>query len=145
METRLEKADIKDFENIMEISKTVESKTFHSSKKEDIIQRIDEGKFFFVVFKDLRVGIISYQAMPDSISIFDVAILPQYQDQGIGTHTIQKIIDVVGDDKKIELVVHPENNKAIHIYEKFGFKITKRVENYFSDNEPRVIMVKYLV
>jgi ribosomal-protein-alanine N-acetyltransferase len=43
--------------------------------------------------------------------------------------------------KRIDLVTHPDNTKAINLYESLGFKIESTIENYFGDGEPRIVMV----
>ena len=52
------------------------------------------------------------------------------------------ILEELSDAKTIELATHPKNEAAIKLYASFGFIVTSQKENYFGDNEPRIIMIK---
>ena len=61
-----------------------------------------------------------------------VMVAPYYQEKGIGTALIKKIIqeaDEVLDLKRIELLVLTDNVPAIKLYKKFGFKIEATRKN----------------
>lgn len=55
---------------------------------------------------------------------------------------MDSILALAKSAPKIDLVTHPENTKAIRLYESLGFKIAERKENYYGDGEPRVVLVK---
>jgi ribosomal-protein-alanine N-acetyltransferase len=40
----------------------------------------------------------------------------------------------------VELVTHPENENAIRLYSFLGFRVERRLENYFGDGEPRAVL-----
>ncbi|MGZ7068097.1 MAG: N-acetyltransferase family protein [Methanobacterium sp.] len=58
---------------------------------------------------------------------FGIFISEKYHGFGIGSKLIQEIIDasIPFGIKKIKLTVLAENKNAIHLYEKFGFKLGK--------------------
>ena len=61
-----------------------------------------------------------------------VMVAPYYQEKGIGTALIKKIIqeaDEIPDLKRIELLVLTDNVPAIKLYKKFGFKIEATRKN----------------
>ena len=61
-----------------------------------------------------------------------VMVAPYYQEKGIGTALIKKLLDEA-DGKlalhRIELLVLTENKAAINLYKKFGFKIEATRKN----------------
>ena len=53
----------------------------------------------------------------------DLYILPEFQKQGIGTAVIEKILQET--DEPIYLYVFQKNKRAVALYTKMGFQITK--------------------
>ena len=56
---------------------------------------------------------------------FGISIQKQYCNQGIGSKMIASLLEWAKQDRKIEkiyLEVFAENERAIHVYEKLGFK-----------------------
>ena len=56
-------------------------------------------------------------------SIEALHVLPEYQKQGIGTELLKKVLDWLGDEKKIIMEVVVYNVRAQELYKKFDFKI----------------------
>lgn len=52
-------------------------------------------------------------------------VLPPFRNQGIGSAMIDRALDWASKQgyAEIMLTVHPTNRRAIHLYEKFGFRI----------------------
>lgn len=59
-----------------------------------------------------------------------ITIHDDYQNQGLGTIMIKHLFEIAQKKglKKIHLCVHTENSRAIHVYEKCGFKIEAKLE-----------------
>ena len=74
--------------------------------------------------------------------IFSLAVKPKYQGRGIGSKILERLIETLKKEKieKISLHARKKNEKAINFYQKFGFKIKKEVENYYSDGETAYLM-----
>ncbi len=51
------------------------------------------------------------------------------------------LLKKVKNFKRLSLAVHPDNH-AVKLYESLGFVEESLKENYFGDEEPRLIMVK---
>ncbi len=68
--------------------------------------------------------------------ITNVALMPQYQGQGIASMMISRIIEIAKehDIGSMTLEVRPSNQKAIKLYQKFGFKSVGRRPRYYIDN-----------
>lgn len=55
-----------------------------------------------------------------------IAVLPQYQGQGIGTRLMEYALRFCAENHalSLDLKVHPANEKAIRLYRRFGFEPT---------------------
>jgi len=82
---------------------------------------------------DKIVGYINYYLMYEKLEIANFNVLDNYQNKGIGTKLIKYLIDKYsGVCENITLEVKSDNIKAIHIYEKMGFKRVAIRENYYN-------------
>ncbi|WP_182187639.1 ribosomal protein S18-alanine N-acetyltransferase [Pectinatus frisingensis] len=68
--------------------------------------------------------------------ITNVALMPHYQGRGIASAMIKKIIMIIRSMgiNSMTLEVRPSNNKALRLYQKFGFKSVGRRPHYYLDN-----------
>lgn len=76
----------------------------------------------------------------------NVAVSKKYENIGIGNKLIQKMIDTAIDKEMIgiTLEVSTINEKAIHLYKKFGFEIEGERKQYYEvTKEDCYIMWKY--
>ena len=82
----------------------------------------------------------------DAAEIVSFAVDPDKRNQGIGTKLLAKLIEVVKNRgaSVFILEVRPSNKVAIKLYEKFGFEIVDREENYYWD-EDAWIMAKEIL
>jgi [ribosomal protein S18]-alanine N-acetyltransferase len=104
---------------------------------------IQKGKVFVIKRGEEIVGNTSYEDQGNGVFYLSgLAILPAFQRMGIGREVLQKVLGDLKDAKKIELVTHPGNGAALALYQKMGFKVESRRENYFGDGEPRLILSK---
>ena len=95
-------------------------------------------------FKDLMVGAIACRLEEKEpgqkkLYIMTLGVLATYRGRGIGTKLLEHVLANVsglGDVKSIYLNVQSNNNEAIAFYEKFGFSVTGRIENYYKRLEP---------
>lgn len=59
-------------------------------------------------------------------TITTVVVHPNWQDKGIGTRLAKAMLDFADTSlglKRLRITVHADNQAAIHLYEKLGFKI----------------------
>ena len=77
---------------------------------------------YHVIYKDnVKVG---YYRVTDENELDDFYIFDKYQNQGIGSYVLNCIVR-----KDMFLYVFNENEKAIALYERFGFKIVEDLNN----------------
>ena len=77
---------------------------------------------YIIEMDKMKIGWLKYDENIDKIEIDKIFILPKYQNRGIGSKILAKIIDI-GKNKKIpiELQVLKVNIKAKKLYDKLGF------------------------
>lgn len=110
---------------------------------EEVVEQIKNSIVYFIKIGEEKIGSVSYEKKSsDHFYIDGLIILPKFQGQGYGREAMQKVLTEIGSVKRIDLVTHPQNERAIKLYESLGFKIESRKENYFGDGEPRVVMAK---
>ncbi len=97
---------------------------------------------YLVCDADRIVGSVMYEMKAsDHAYLSGLVIKPDAQGRGIGKRAMMKVLEELRDVPLIDLVTHPDNDRAIKLYEALGFTISERIENYFGDGEPRVRMI----
>ena len=77
---------------------------------------------------DERIGIYMAYMDGDAWFISSIALLPEYQNRGIGSALIQHDIDT---HEKIQLYVDIYNDKAKKLYEKLGFRVIEHDDDHW--------------
>ncbi|NKI27989.1 GNAT family N-acetyltransferase [Arenibacter sp. 6A1] len=74
--------------------------------------------------------------------ILSVGVHPAARGRQIGKKLTQELITLLEANhcKEICLTVHPENASALQIYNKLGFETFLASDNYYLDNEGRLLM-----
>ena len=108
--------------------------SFHNVLK-DIKSDLDNNLFshyLLYLIDDKIVGYLNYYLIYERIEIANFNVLEDYQNKHIGTKLIEELINKYqGVVNNITLEVKNDNNKAIHIYEKMGFKKVAIREKYY--------------
>ncbi len=144
MQISLTKATNADIEELIEIEKTAAGLKIYSPMliEDEWLVVLDIGVVYLVEAKGATVGSICYEKKGEShVRISGLVVEPHFQGQGIGRAAIEKVLEELKDTKHIDLDVHPENTKALKLYESLGFVAKSRKENFYGDGEPRLILV----
>lgn len=81
-----------------------------------------------IVVENKDIGFLRVEENPNFIFLRSILILPEYQNEGIGSNIISDLIET--STKPIELrVLKP--NPARKLYERLGFQITEETETNF--------------
>jgi len=102
-----------------------------------------DAKIYAIIKGGEIVGDVSYEIKnKNTVYISGLCVDKKFQGQGIGREAIKILLGLeeLKNAKRIELVTHPENKNAIRIYESFGFKKEKQIENFYGDGQPRILM-----
>jgi len=83
---------------------------------------------------------------PDGGRILMLAVHPKHRFKGIGSELLNTFIHHCANQgtKRIRLEVRPSNSRAISFYQKRGFKIQGSIDNFYTDGERCITMVRYL-
>ena len=142
----IKKVTSKDLKKIRDIESMVFGKDAFS---ENLIKKLIKENLFFLkleksnIKKQLIGFVIVISDQKDSANIINFLINPKYQNKGYGSfllnHTILKIkeFDKV---KKIILNVNTNNPSAIKLYEKIGFQIIQKINNYYQLKDSAYLM-----
>ena len=108
-------------------------KEFHMTMQDEedwITRNIEKNNFTIVAeTKGEIIGMLNAnrgtKVRVEHLCSFGISIQERYCNQGLGSKMITRLLDWAKQDEKIEKVyleVFAENERAIHVYEKLGFK-----------------------
>lgn len=118
----LSKQHIDDYENIENID--YEKVLCWVRKK--IETHIDE--YVLISVDEAKAGIYHFFKNEDDMyEIDDLYIFPEFQNKGIGSTIINKCCSEVNEP--VMLYVFSKNTRAVSLYKRLGFEITKNINN----------------
>lgn len=144
MPITLIKATVADIPQLIEIEKSVAGTNIYSPmlEKNEWERALQEGLVFLIKKEETLAGNISYENKGDGhYHVSGLAIMPQFQNRGVGREALISVLKECGDAKRIDLVVHPDNESAVKLYKSLGFRVESQKENYYGDGEPRLVLV----
>ena len=104
---------------------------------------LEESKHYFVaLYDELVIGYVGAQVLGDDLNLVKIAVLPQYRSLGVGFKLMQMMTDFRKQNnlQKYFLEVRESNQKAIKLYQKFGFKTASVREKYYDGKENALVM-----
>jgi len=147
MQVNLKRATIGDISTLVEIEKKLIDYKIYSAMTDEAEWQEEFKKgnaaVYLILNNDTVVGNASFERnVNESAHISGLAIMPEFQKMGIGRRVLEMILEELKEVKTITLATHPENIAALKLYKSFGFVEKEKIENYFGDGEPRVILKK---
>ena len=86
--------------------------------------RFPDGDYRVIVINDRPAGRIWVGSDDEQIRLLDIAILPEFQNRGIGTILLRRLIDEASQANKfLRHMVFVLNNDAHRFYERLGFAV----------------------
>lgn len=84
-----------------------------------------------ILFENEKIGKLLLADLVDRLVIVDLALLLKYQNIGIGTEVLQRIVERArNSNQNIELSVLRSNERAKRLYERMGFQVINYSELY---------------
>ncbi|SHJ69540.1 ribosomal-protein-alanine N-acetyltransferase [Arenibacter nanhaiticus] len=111
-------------------------------------QLFDISEDYFLIAKegDEVLGYVlgNLSANTNQAWILSVGVRPAARGKQIGKKLTEELIGLLENNhcKEICLTVHPKNASALHIYKKLGFVVFSASDNYYLDNDERLLMKK---
>ena len=142
MITSINKKDI-------EIIKDLEEKFPDVFLKHDIVNDFDNNpytKYLVYLIDSKVVGFINYHDIYDRVEIINFNVLEFFQNKHIGSSLLENLINLSKEKnmKNITLEVRSDNEKAIYLYKKYGFKNVSIRKKYYNDVDG-ILMEKELM
>ena len=142
--TSLKKASVSDIPALLDLEKSVAGTYIYSPMLEadEWKEELQKGKVYLIEKDDVPIGNLSYEKKSnDHVYISGLVVSPAFQGQGVAREVLIKLLEELKDVRRIDLVTHPDNHVALHLYQSLGFVIESRKENYWGDGEPRLVCV----
>ncbi len=101
---------------------------------------------FFVAEKDGKIVgyVLGYEKADKKGWIKAIAVIPEFQGQGIGTEMMAFITKKLEKAENIGLHARTSNRKGVSFYQNMGFDIVKTIEGYYANGDSAYLMEKKL-
>ena len=138
--------ELMEYKNIRSLSEKfakIHSQSFNEKNlkysSEFILSLLKNPSISYIYKKNKGFCIFSYNEK--EAEIITMAILPKYQNQGIGFLILTELEGILSEIScnKVFLEVASNNLKAIHLYDKSGFKSIGIRKNYYSVSENKKV------
>jgi len=105
----------------------------------------DNPESFFVVENDSSkvVGYCVASEKGEFAHLISIGVLSEYRRKGVGVALLKALLAWLSQRprvKEVWLEAKAGNGAAVKFYERFGFEVVRRIENYYSDGSPALIM-----
>lgn len=91
------------------------------ARERDYRQRYPEAHDRVVVLDGLAVGRLLVARRAGELAIVDLALLPEFRGQGIGSQLLRQLLDEAATTRAVVRLYVSATNRALHLYERFGF------------------------
>jgi GNAT superfamily N-acetyltransferase len=106
-----------------------------ADEQEDMIDRyLERGTLFALYDDDLKSICVVTDEGNDTFEIQSLATYPQFQGKGYGRYLINHVCDYYSGKGSAMLVGTGDTPVIVPFYEKSGFVVSHRIENYFTEH-----------
>lgn len=93
------------------------------------------------------IGFITYSIIYERAEVIDIIIDEKERKKGYGNKLLSKVIEIAKENNctNITMEVNVNNEIAIKLYKKNGFKIVLNRKNYYNDNDAYLMELKFEV
>lgn len=140
----IKKAVLEDLESII----AIEQHVFKNDSYPAFVVRqlFDISGDYFIVAKEndtiLGYALGGLNTQKKQGWILSLGVHANARGKGLGKQLTKRLVEVLKEEsvKEVSLTVYPDNDLAIRIYKNLGFEGDVVLDNYFLDNEDRIIM-----
>lgn len=138
---RLAHAD--DIEAIVAIDQAVLKTNWHEKLYLESMV-LKDTSFWVLEHEGQCIGFNLYRDIGGDFEILQIALDPQYHQQGLGSLLMDHMLEKASHQKvkAIFLEVHEANTSALQFYTKFGFHKIHIRKNYYGPQEDGIVMKK---
>lgn len=129
-----------DLNRLYDLEKEIFKNDTFALKKESIKYHLQRNIIYKIEIGNKLVGYILWLNRKKYFRLYSLAISKAYQNQGLAKQLLDYSFEHL-KEKSFSLEVKVSNIGAIKLYEKFGFKIKKVLQNYY-ENEDGYLMEK---
>lgn len=102
------------------------------AQRRDYRARFPDSDHSVILLAGRPVGRMWVAHTATQIRLLDIALLPRYQNIGIGAHLLQSlIVEADRDSKPLRHMVSKTNPDAIRFYERYGFTVIEEISTHF--------------
>jgi len=127
------KVDISEIERFNELGLLVNSNFSNIYKLNDIIDSQYDTVYGYYL-DNILVGFIHISKLYETMDIVNIVVDMKYRNRGIATKLITYVESIYDDIDNIMLEVNENNKNAISLYEKCGFKVINKRNNYYGSD-----------
>ena len=96
-----------------------------TAQHEYYLKNYIQSSFDLIMLEQVPVGRLYVARWDNQIRIIDIALLPAYRGQGIGTYLLEGLLSE-SHTQGVPLTIHVErNNPALTLYERLGFTLVE--------------------
>ncbi len=100
-------------------------------QRREYAQRFPDAEYDIILVDELGAGRVWIGEDEEQIRLLDIAILPEFQNRGVGTLLLERLIDEARPaGKPLRHMVFVLNNDAHRFYERLGFVIIEDLGAY---------------
>jgi ribosomal protein S18 acetylase RimI-like enzyme len=141
----LKRADAIDSDGIVSFEAEVMDRRLYGKPLDHAaaLAEVQANQYFLDVRHERIVATGAWRRRDDgTVYLSNIAVHPEQRRQGLARAMMLHLLSYCSHAASIDLAVHPDNEAARALYASLGFNVSKRVENFFGDGEPRLIMVR---
>jgi ribosomal protein S18 acetylase RimI-like enzyme len=103
----------------------------YAMQKQEYDARYPDARYEVILVDGIPAGRIWIGADDTQIRLLDIAVIPEFQNRGVGTHLLRQLMDeATRDNKPLRHMVFVLNENAYRFYERLGFKTIEDVGGY---------------
>jgi ribosomal protein S18 acetylase RimI-like enzyme len=94
-------------------------------------ERFPDAEYSIILYRERPAGRLWIGRTPEQIRLLDIAILPEFQNQGVGAALLKSLLaESEAAGKPLRHMVFKMNTAALRFYERFGFTPIEDVGAY---------------